>query len=161
MAYGFNDDKSKQEFEIPLTVAQGGTGANTAAAARANLGVFYGNGVVLHSNDSQPDYGAITLADSAANYKMLKIIYKNGDGFRNSVDVWEPNNKDFTAFAPYVGVTDVHMKVNVYHISGNKIDVKNNGDYYSNATWWIKDPNSSYQSSESQIAITQVIGYKA
>ena len=43
MAYGFNEDKSKADVpEIPVTVEQGGTGADNAADALVNLGITIG-----------------------------------------------------------------------------------------------------------------------
>lgn len=113
---------------------------------------------VLYDNESHAFSGAITLSESAANYKMLKVFYIDTEGISGSVDVYKPDGKRFSCTTSYV--YDSHkitFKSKVFAVSGETIDTwKNSGNWYAAGGFDYGD-TTIYDGDK--IKITQVIGY--
>ena len=68
-------------IETPVSVANGGTGATTAAQARENLllGAFYGAEILYENWSNEPSYGT-TISKPCTDYKLLIVVCKDNDG---------------------------------------------------------------------------------
>lgn len=160
MPYGFNDDKSKYDLDTLINgvrgVEQGGTGASTAAAARASLGVSYANATVLFDNDSNSSVN-IVLEDSAANYEKLVICYRTNMNQFSSVEVWHPNNKTVSlGFVTTFSDNNVwfkHLEVNINGENVNAVGTRHQAS--------INASGVVYYEVVDTVFVTQVIGYKA
>ena len=126
--------------------------------------ILNAQGTLLFNNDSQPMSGAITLSESAANYKMLEICFKTNDGFYDSAKVYNPNGKNVILWTAGVTASEgnhgrVYAKIKVVNISGTIINTSDNASYYRTAQ---KDTAvTGVGTVGDYIAITQVIGYKS
>lgn len=157
MPYGFNNDKSKHDIETPLPIADGGTGATTAEAARDLLGVSYANATILFDNNNNTAQ-TLTLPQSVANFDKLVICFRTNVDQYNSVEVWHPNNKYIAlgAVANWASDNNIWFKQQVVYLNGNKITPSGNG-HQANIS-----ASGTYMNPETEIIyITQVIGYKA
>ncbi len=78
---------------------------------------------VLFANEQAALSGATTLSDSAANYKMLEILYMSNDNEYSSVRVYSPNNKKVNLAAIHVtSAGTVWVKAKTVLISGKTIN---------------------------------------
>ena len=120
--------------------------------------------VVLYNNDDTPAKGAITLSESSANFTRLKIFFKNTNGYRSSVDVFDPNGKTVCLFGFAYGDIDggtdpMILKFRLIAISDNKIDTaKSSGGTY--VTGEQRLSADRHYTKGDFIAITQVLGYR-
>lgn len=128
--------------------------------------ILNNQGKVLFNNPNQSMSGAITLSDSAANYKMLTICFKTNDGHYDSTTIVDPNGK--RAILWTAGITAspgnhgrFYAKIKVVSISGTTINTfynLNSGTYYYETG--EKDMGvTGVGTVGDYIAITQVIGY--
>lgn len=115
----------------------------------------------LFHNDSQPWKGGVTLSDSAANYQMMLIQYKDTMGAYGSQLVINPNGKkvqlDATVFS-----TDskMHFRSKMVLISGNTINTVQDTStkkFLTGHDWITRSGNINVGD---YIAITQVLGWK-
>lgn len=120
--------------------------------------------VVLFDNDAQALRGAVTLAETAANFSRLVICYRSNDGDYGSAEVWHPDGKTVSLLAARTaggGTVNVYLKSKTVLISGTKIDTVS---YESSGTRWatsqVRVEGSNAATQGDYIAITQVIGYR-
>lgn len=118
---------------------------------------------MLYDNDDTPAKGAITLSESSANFARLKIFYKNTNGYRSSVDIYNPNGKTVTLLNFAYGNVDdtdpMFLKFRLIAISDNKIDTaKSSGGTYVTGEQRLSE--GRHYTKGDFIAITQVLGYR-
>lgn len=115
--------RSSTDFEVPATsltgtlpVSHGGTGATTAASARASLGLAVGAGLVTDGTTLSVDNGAyvrllwsgktqsaVTLSESCASFRaIVAAIGGSDDVVEASTLVWEPDGKTFDVASAFV-----------------------------------------------------------
>lgn len=76
------------------------------------------SGEILYNNPSG-DSGTITLSQSASNFKIFRIFYRDNDGVYQSVDVYEPNGKYVTFTGYYTNFSNMfYLKYTAKTISG-------------------------------------------
>lgn len=146
------------DFGGTLPISRGGTGATTAATARANLGVMAGT--TLYSNSSGST-GTIILFSDYASFKEIYIEYKDSYGIRDST-TFSPNATQAAINIPYVNsainenVNAIYFRTAFATFSGNTITIGRNGTstlHFSSDDTWVWGEGS-------KIAIVKVIGYK-
>lgn len=117
--------------------------------------------VELFHNDSQPWKGAVTLSDSAENYQMMLIQYRDTMNAYGSQLIVNPNRKkvqlDATVFS-----TDskMHFRSKMVLISGNTINTVQDTStkkFLTGHDWITRSGNIN---GGDYIAITQVLGWK-
>lgn len=153
---------SSTDFEVPATavtgtlpVSNGGTGATTAASARASLGLAVGAGLVTDGTTLSVDNGAyvrllwsgktqsaVTLASSLANFRAILVTIGGSDNVaEGSTVVWSPNNKTFDVTAAFVVGTDNFrvMRMRLYgngtSLTPTVVDGQNANGYTSSSTY--------------------------
>ena len=128
--------------------------------------ILNNQGKVLFNNPSQPMSGAITLSDSAANYKMLVICFHTNDGFYDSTTVYNPNGKNVILWTAGVTATTnnygrVYAKIKVVNITGTTINTLYN-TVSGTAYYYTAEKDMAVTGVGTigdYISITQVIGY--
>ena len=130
-----------------------GDGSLTGAIDELNSNV-----VVLYNNSSASvSDDAITLSDSVDNYRRITIYYKDNDTVFNSVEVFEPYNKDIMLTIPHFnsGRDAMHIKAQIRRISGSQLGTATRSGQFN----VYASGNPSIQTT-SYIAVTTVVGYK-
>lgn len=150
-----------------LGIANGGTGATTAAAARTNLGVSAASEVtnlkpvILFNNDNNAMNATITLSQSAANFRKFVICYKSSENDFASTEVWNPNNKVVSLSLANINRTNnnMYIKLKTIKITGTTIKTHSAG-----TNMWLTGEcvvnGGAALSIGDYITVTQVIGYK-
>lgn len=70
------------------------------------------------------------LADSAANYAKLRIYYKDNDGHRGSVDVYDPNSKTVCLTSTVMSSDSaLWVKTRIVKISGTTVETEKSGTF--------------------------------
>lgn len=122
---------------------------------------FMGTPVVLFHNDSQPWKGGITLSDSAANYQMMLIQYKDTMGAYGSQLIINPNGKKVQLdSAVFSTDSKMHFRSKMVLISGNTINTaqdESTKKFFTGHDWITR---SSSINIGDFIAITHVLGWK-
>jgi hypothetical protein len=137
---------------FPVSIADGGTGSNTATGARTNLAVM--TGVQLYYNASGTQ-STIQLDDSSANYSYLEIYYMNDDDKTSCVKIDNPNGKsvELSMIAYWNGL--MYLRTAVVSISGTSITW--NSNYIG---WATVGANGTTTYNNNLIYITKIVGYK-
>lgn len=108
-------------------------------------------------NDGTGTTGTVTLTESAANFRRLRIYYKNNTGGHQSVDVISPNNMyvDLTTIQKDDSgqSTKVYGQISRKLISGNSITTISYEEFNINNTNICGVSNSNF------IFITRVEGW--
>lgn len=119
-------------------------------------------GVILFSNPSQALSGAITLADTAANYTILDIFFKTSDNYYGNTRVYSPNGKVVSLTAGNVWASGVGIKIKDVLINGKIINAnKLSNSAYATGQFAIDSGSgSTFNAQKDYIAITQVIGWE-
>ena len=137
-----------------IPISQGGTGAQSATAARTNLEVM--KAYSLYNNSSGTS-GTVTLSDSSSNYEYIEIYFKDNDNCYASFKAYGPNGKTLllttnkTASAGSKG----WIKNAKIEISGSSITFAADKGQIT----LVNNGNSSINT-DSVIWICSVIGYK-
>lgn len=65
----------------------------------------------------------IVLSESAANFKRLRIYFKNSDNKYDSADIYEPNGKNVSLLAPtsVPSTQQLYIKHTTFNINGTSI----------------------------------------
>ncbi|RGU31633.1 hypothetical protein DWW84_07605 [Bifidobacterium pseudocatenulatum] len=129
------------------------------AALETTIDSIRGNTVKLFNNDNQPFAGAITLAESAANFERLTLCFRTNDNVFASMDVINPNNKAVClSTCTYVSPAGNYSKSRTYLISGKTINTYKRSE---SEGYWTGETNvaGSYNGKTGDfVTITQVIG---
>lgn len=108
-----------------LPINRGGTNASTAAGALQNI--MAGKSVLY--NDASGTTGTVSLSSSASNFNHMRIYATSPYG-DVSVDVYNPNGKEFTMSAistDNAGITTMYIIQQRRAISGTSMTVHDNG----------------------------------
>lgn len=122
--------ETETTFSKAVAIGGGGTGATTAAAARANLGAISTPTVLYNSTNGTT--GNFTLSQSVANFKWLRL-YVRSDSLYSSVDTYTPQNKTVSVAVPIINDTALFLRVIVVYFSGTNATVIQNRDWW--CTW--------------------------
>lgn len=114
---------------LKVNIANGGTGATTASAARTNLEVM--KATTLYQNDSGTS-GTITLSETSANFDYIEVYYKTDGDSLTSQKIYSPNGKSAflyvsTAYSP---TNTVMMFMGVIVFSGTSVTWVSNNDAF-------------------------------
>lgn len=122
---------------------------------------FMGTPVELFHNDSQPWAGAITLSDSAANYQMMLIQYKDTMGAWGSQLIINPNGKKVQLdSAVFSSDNKMHFRSKMVLINGrtiNTVQDTSTKKFLTGHDWITRSGNINIGDF---IAITHVLGWK-
>lgn len=88
----------QDSLSLPLTIANGGTAANSQLSARQNLGAMDGYPTLLYDGGKVTS-GTIPLSDGLSNYKWILVI---GVTNTNFVSAWFPENEANTPYAKLI-----------------------------------------------------------
>lgn len=116
---------------------------------------------VLYNNDSNSAF-TVTLSDSAANYSILEIFYRDNHSgndrkhIRNSARIYNPNGRcaELALIEPNVDGDGIYVRSSLYNISEKTISVYK-GNYTS-----LQNSHAVSVTNNNYIYITQVLGYK-
>jgi hypothetical protein len=147
----------------------------TVGSVADQLSTLNNNAIILFDDDNVAINSPITLSDSAANYEMFVICYKDNDRQFNSMSVMHPNGKTISLFMSAVTVSTNQTGATYYKVKS--CIIKNN----TIRTYQVTDGNHSYSTGQhgfgvmsssgstnitmaftygDYINITQVIGFK-
>lgn len=152
-ANNMNDLEGRIADMFPVSVENGGTGANNAWQARTHLEVYTAK--ILYNN-LEGTNSTIILYDTATNYAYLEIIYGT-DGKIDSCLVF-PNdlNSCILSLSNYSGSENrMYFKSSSITISGNTINFENVNCGWAHAT----NGGTLTVESANLINIYKVIGY--
>ena len=160
---------SELELATPLGIAQGGTGAATALAARAALGIYMGNGEVLYDNPSHNPGDGMRLSAPYTDYDYLVVVCKDNDGAICQPTII-PNPQVGTVFNVldiYVGASNgnFYFKATSFELVTNSgvadgIGWPKDGNNWRTGQFTINNNGNSWSYSFN-IAPILVIGYKS
>jgi hypothetical protein len=112
----------------------------------------------LYENSSGSN-GTITLSETSANFKSLKIYYRSNDAttWASCSEVETPNGKtiDLTYFANSDNVTEIYIRTKNVQVSDNTITTITNRHHIANI-----GNGSCATGSSNHIYITKVVGYR-
>ena len=131
--------------------------SNQSNLTYCHQGTIQAKPKVLYNNDNGTN-GTITLSESAANFTMLKILYRDDWSQSKSDDVYNPNGKSVQLLTCRIirSASSAFMRFKTVNINGTKISVLNSTDDIGNWTSW----NNSVSDGTNNIYIRQVLGYK-
>lgn len=157
------------ELGEPLGIANGGTGAATALAARAALGIYMGNGEVLYDNPSHNPGDGMRLSAPYTDYDYLVVVCKDNDGAILAPAII-PNptlGTVFNVMSTYVGSSNgyFYFKVTEFVLTANNgvndgISWPKDGNNWRTGQMTIGNSGNSWSYSFN-IAPILVIGYKS
>lgn len=132
-----------------VTVASGTTDITSSEILAGDVAL----GKILYSGDS---HAPVTLSDSAANYKRIVIEFRCNNQTHNSIDVYNPNNKDVLLQTGYNDKEGgLFLKTQNVLIDGTTIDQAPN----TYAREVGIGANSIYSAVLNNIWITKVTGF--
>lgn len=103
--------------------------------------------------------GNLTLSHTAADFEMIRVHYVCGNAGHSSLDVYNPNGKNFTCVGTSMAnATTMQMEFAEYSVSGTSISKVNGG--YFNAVGTNNTFVNSDSSAQAQIRITRVEGFE-
>ena len=110
---------------------------------------------LLYSGNST---GNLTLSHTAADFEMIRVHYVCGNAGYSSLDVFNPNGKNFTCVGTSMAnSTTMQMEFAEYAISGTSITKSNGGYFNTDGTYMAL---ASDASARAQIRITRVEGFE-
>jgi len=93
---------------------------------------------VLYDGGTTGSNVSVTLSESVANFKRLKIFYKNNDSYYNSVEVWQPQGKTVTLICDSAPAGSAwYGKVGTYSISGTNLTKVRSLQIMANGTIYV------------------------
>ena len=135
-------------------IARGGTNASTAAGALQNI--MAGKSVLYNNVDGTT--GTVTLSQSSANFNHMRVYATSPYG-DVSVDLYNPNGKDFTISAISTdnsGMTTMYIVQQRRNVSGTSMTVHDNG-----YAWILTDSGTNQATSVNANAYVKVIRVEA
>lgn len=117
---------------------------------------FSWTGTTLYENSSGTN-GTVNLSESAANFKRIVIHYKDDNGYRETVTVDDPNDKQVSMHTAWhrLNQTKAYLKMTQATISGSTISPSGN-----NGRTTIGQNATSVENGSQVIYIWKVVGYK-
>lgn len=119
--------------------------------------------VTLYDNASAAASAAATLSETAANFKRLTIMYRDGDGTHGSVDVWSPNGKRVALSLTWINgasTQEMYQRVRWVTISGTSIATARFSGDTKYRTGQVKLGATASVTNSDYISIVHVIGYR-
>lgn len=121
--------------------------------------------VTLFDNDSASASATATLSETAANFKRLTIMYRDGDGTHGSVEVWSPNGKRVALSLTWIsgnstGDQTMYQRVRWVSISGTTISTYRVSTSERYRTGQAQIGGTGGVTNSDYIRIVHVIGYR-
>ena len=143
-------------LELPIPIANGGTGATTETGVRENLEVY--KEYVLYENTSGTT-GTITLSDSYKNFKKIVVCYKDSDqSCYNTATLYTDSGAKLALSINYLYTsgTGYYVHSTAIYFSGNTVSFSRNGMVVHN-----EEPTIDVTlSSDTGIYVNKIIGFK-
>jgi hypothetical protein len=109
---------------------------------------------VLYDNGTTGTYGAITLAETAANFKYITIFSKNNDNEFISTEVYSPDGKSVTLVTDHKASSFMYIKAEQIAISGTALIRGGAGEAR------IGNSVATVYSTGDKIIICRIIGFR-
>lgn len=121
--------------------------------------------VTLYDNASASASASATLSETAANFKRLTIMYRDGDGTHGSVEVWSPNGKRVALSLTWIsgnstGDQTMYQRVRWVSISGTTISTYRASTSERYRTGQAQIGGTGGVTNSDYIRIVHVIGYR-
>lgn len=129
---------------------------NTYSTSQENAySCDYVNGKVLYENASGT-MGNVALSDNVANYTKITILYRNGDGYSNTIDILNPSGQTVVLNLSYYNIGTNKFMHWAGPITINGATITHIIDYY------YENSQGSITTSQTinYISILKVVGYK-
>ena len=109
---------------------------------------------VLYDNGTTGTYGAITLAETAANFVYAEIFFKNNDNEFTSCKIYAPDGKSITLVTNHKATSYMYVKAEQIGISGTALTRGGGGEAR------IGNSVATTYGTGDKVAICRIIGFR-